>query len=138
VSIWLLGVLHLLLAASARKAGAAIKRHQLESVRYPVIFMSDDDPLSMVIYKYNGVKRHIPKSNLRHIRLPPGDIANIDRRFPKQQGHSGYAHARSVHACALTWVAPQRVDRMSTASAFAFRFDEKCCVRDCRATKTNS
>jgi uncharacterized protein (TIGR03790 family) len=99
------------------------------------VVINDLDPLSKRIGEYYQERRHIPETNMIHVRFQPGN-SNLPRKeFDRIKLDVDRQTPANIQAYALTWAAPYRVDCMSITTAFAAGFDPAFCSTSCGNTK---
>lgn len=98
------------------------------------VLVNDDDPLSRQIGSYYQQARHIPETNMIHLRFPSGRSVMTRQEFQQLKTMIGQLTPDHVQAYAVAWTSPYRVDCMSLTSALAFGFDEKFCSAECKPT----
>jgi uncharacterized protein (TIGR03790 family) len=101
------------------------------------LIINDEDPLSRRIGEYYLTKRHIPASNVIHVKFKPGNDVMRPQTFRSIKAQLDTQVPSGVQAYVLTWTAPYRVGCMSITTAFAAGFDEAFCVQGCKATRPN-
>jgi len=99
------------------------------------VIVNDGDPLSRRIAEYYQMRRHIPDTNMIHVRFPVEGAALSREAFARIKAEVDRKTPDFVQAYALTWAAPYRVDCMSITTAFAAGFDETYCAQGCAATR---
>ncbi|MGB5715911.1 MAG: TIGR03790 family protein [Gammaproteobacteria bacterium] len=99
------------------------------------LIINDEDPLSRRIGEYYLTKRHIPASNVIHVKFKPGNNVMRPQTFRLIKAQLDAQVPASVQGYVLTWTAPYRVGCMSITTAFAAGFDEAFCVQGCKATR---
>jgi len=98
------------------------------------ILVNDDDPLSRQIGSYYQQARHIPATNMIHLRFPPGRSTLTKDEFLQLKAAIDRVTPAQVQAYAVAWSNPYRVGCMSLTSALAFGFDESYCSSNCGPT----
>jgi len=93
------------------------------------------DPLSVQIGEYYAVRRHIIFQNVIRVAFAPGSTTLTSKEFDAIKVRVDEQALPHIHAFALTWAAPYRVECMSITSAFAFGFDPAFCAKDCKTTR---
>jgi len=101
------------------------------------LIINDEDPLSRRIAEYYLTQRHIPASNVIHVKFKPGNNVMRPQIFKALKTQLDSQVPASVQAYVLTWTAPYRVGCMSITTAFAAGFDEAFCVQGCKATRVS-
>ena len=101
------------------------------------LIINDEDPLSRRIAEYYLTRRHIPASNVIHVKFRPGSDVMRPQIFRTLKTQLDAQVPDSVQAYVLTWTAPYRVGCMSITTAFAAGFDEAFCVQGCKATRAS-
>jgi uncharacterized protein (TIGR03790 family) len=142
-SLSLLGVLWPLLISPTRLAQArALDETIVVSIDQPGltadqlgVIVTDNDPDSLATASYYKERRGIPDADLIHVRLTPDQPNLPQRTFEHITRIVDKAALAKIHAFALTWARPYRVDCMSITSAFAFGFDKAYCADGCKPTK---
>jgi uncharacterized protein (TIGR03790 family) len=99
------------------------------------LIINDEDPQSRRIAEYYLTRRHIPASNVIHVKFRPGNDVMRPQTFSVLKAQLDAQVPASVQAYVLTWTAPYRVGCMSITTAFAAGFDEAFCVQGCKATR---
>ena len=99
------------------------------------VIINDLDPFSRKIGEYYQAQRHIPETNIIHVRFEPGN-SNLPRaEFNRLKAIVDHKTPPWIQAYALTWAAPYRVDCMSITTAFAAGFDQRFCATGCGPTR---
>lgn len=98
------------------------------------VVINDMDPLSRKIGEYYRDQRHIPVTNIIHIRFEPGHSNLPQTEFNRIKAEVDHQTPPWIRAYALTWTAPYRVDCMSITTAFAAGFDQRYCATGCGPT----
>ena len=99
------------------------------------VIINDLDPLSRKIGDYYQTQRHIPETNMIHLRFEPGK-PNLPRaEFNRLKAEVDRQTPARIQAYALTWAAPYRVDCMSITTAFGAGFDPQFCSTNCGKTR---
>jgi uncharacterized protein (TIGR03790 family) len=101
------------------------------------LIINDEDPLSRRIGEYYLTRRHIPASNVIHVKFTPGNDVMRPQVFRSIKEQLDAQVPASVQGYVLTWMAPYRVGCMSITTAFAARFDEAFCVQGCKPTRAS-
>ena len=99
------------------------------------LIINDEDPLSQRIAEYYLTRRHIPASNVIHVKFRPGNDVMRPQTFKAIKAQLDAQVPASVQGYVLTWTAPYRVGCMSITTAFAAGFDAAFCVQGCKATR---
>ena len=99
------------------------------------VIINDADPLSVRIGEYYQAMRHIPDTNMIHVRFRPGSATMTPSEFRAIDARVNALTPRHIQAYALTWTAPYRVGCMSITTAFAAGFHRAYCARGCQPTK---
>lgn len=98
------------------------------------VIVNDDDPLSRQIGSYYQQARHIPETNMIHLRFPSERSVMTLQEFQQLKTTIDQLTPDHVQAYAVAWTSPYRVGCMSLTSALAFGFDEKYCSTECAPT----
>lgn len=98
------------------------------------VIVNDDDPLSRQIGNYYQKARHIPESNMIHLRFSSERSTMTPQEFQQLKATIDRLTPDHVQAYAIAWASPYRVGCMSLTSALAFGFDEKYCSTECTPT----
>ncbi|MEQ1815848.1 MAG: TIGR03790 family protein [Nitrosomonas sp.] len=101
------------------------------------VIINDDDPLSRQIGSYYQQARHIPESNMIHLRFSSEHSVMTPQEFQQLKTTIDRLTPDHVQAYAIAWTSPYRVGCMSLTSALAFGFDEKYCATECAPTAPN-
>lgn len=101
------------------------------------LIINDEDPLSRRIAGYYLTRRHIPDSNVMHVKFSPGNAVMRPQTFRIIKAQLDAQVPASVQGYVLTWTAPYRVGCMSITTAFAAGFDEAFCAQGCKATRAS-
>lgn len=101
------------------------------------VIVNDDDPLSRQIGDYYRQARHIPESNMIHLRFSSKRSAMTPKEFQQLKKTIDQLTPAHVQAYAVAWTSPYRVDCMSLTSALAMGFDKKYCSTECAPTALN-
>ncbi len=101
------------------------------------LIVNDEDPLSRRIGEYYQTRRHIPASNVIHVKFTPGSNVMRPQTFRLIKEQLDKQVPASIQGYVLTWTAPYRVGCMSITTAFAAGFDEAFCVQGCKATRAS-
>lgn len=97
------------------------------------VLANDQDAQSMAIAAYYLEQRQIPPENLLTVSIPVGDVLTADL-FAGLKTQVD-ALPPDIHALALAWTKPYRVDCQSLVSALALGFDAaKYCSTPCSET----
>lgn len=99
------------------------------------VIINDLDPLSRKIGNYYQTQRHIPATNIIHLRFQPGKPNLTRAEFNQLKTEASRKTPSWIQAYALTWAAPYRVDCMSITTAFAVGFDPAFCSTSCGKTR---
>lgn len=122
------------LSVAAAPLQLSLPKHRLQADELAVI-VNDADPLSVRIGNYYMTARHLPVSNLLHVRFPPGNASMSRSDFARLRTTLEQATPAHIQAYAITWAAPFRVECMSITSALTFGFDTRwCSARTCSPT----
>jgi uncharacterized protein (TIGR03790 family) len=116
------------------EAEVEVGQHALGVADLAVV-INDADPTSVHIGQYYKSRRHIPESNIIHVRFKSGDATMSRAEFQKVKLQIDKATPSHVQAYALAWTQPYRVGCMSITTAFAAGFDESYCSSACKPTK---
>ena len=116
-------------------AAVSVSGHTHLGPRNLAVIVNDADPLSVRIGEYYQALRHIPNSNMIHVRFRPGSAIMTPSRFRAIDARVVALTPANVQAYALTWTAPYRVGCMSITTAFAAGFHRAYCARGCQPTK---
>ena len=92
------------------------------------LVINDEDPLSRRIAEYYLTRRHIPASNVIHVKFKAGNRVMRPETFRKLKAQIDALTPDGVQGYVLTWTAPYRVGCMSITTAFAAGFSEAFCV----------
>lgn len=98
------------------------------------VIVNDNDPLSRQIGSYYQQARHIPESNMIHLRFSSERSVITPKEFKQLKKNINQLTPDHVQAYAVAWTSPYRVGCMSLTSALAFGFDEKYCSTECAPT----
>lgn len=101
------------------------------------LVINDEDPLSRRIGEYYLTRRHIPASNVVHVKFRPGNDVMRPQTFRSIKAQLDAQVPASVQGYVLAWTAPYRVGCMSITTAFAAGFDEAFCVQGCKPTRAS-
>ena len=101
------------------------------------LVINDEDPLSRRIAEYYLTQRHIPASNVIHIKFKPGGEIMRPETFRELKAQVDAQTPDIVQGYVLTWTAPYRVGCMSITTAFAAGFNESFCVQGCKPTQAS-
>ena len=101
------------------------------------LVINDEDPLSRRIAEYYLTQRHIPASNVIHIKFKPGGKVMRPETFRTLKAQLDTLTPGVVQGYVLTWTTPYRVGCMSITTAFAAGFDEAFCVQGCKPTRAS-
>lgn len=112
-------------------AAAALNERQL------AIIVNDADPLSVEIASYYAMRRHVPDSNVIHVRFSHGKPVMASSTFKHIYDAILEQTPAGVQAFALTWISPERVNCMSITSAFALGYATRHCAKGCQAIAPN-
>jgi uncharacterized protein (TIGR03790 family) len=99
------------------------------------VIINDDDIQSKAVGEYYRQARHIPDTNVIHVRFAPSRHVLGKGEFLKLKAEIDRLTPVNIQAYAVTWTDPYRVDCMSITSALAFGFDAKYCSVQCGTTK---
>jgi uncharacterized protein (TIGR03790 family) len=120
--------------APAAEARVELQRTALAPEDLGVI-VNDEDPLSRQVGEYYRIARHIPASNVVHVKFTPGREVLSEHEFQKLKTELDRVTPARVQAYAVAWTVPYRVECMSLTSALAFGFDRGYCSSVCGPTK---
>lgn len=98
------------------------------------VIVNDNDPLSRQIGIYYQQARHIPETNMIHLRFSSERSVMTPKEFQQLKTTIDQLTPDHVQAYAVAWTSPYRVGCMSLTSALAFGFDEKYCSTECTPT----
>lgn len=101
------------------------------------VIVNDDDPLSRQIAHYYQQARHIPETNMIHLRFASERSVMTPKEFKQLKATIDQLTPDHVQAYAVAWTTPYRVGCMSLTSALAFGFDKKYCANKCEPTALN-
>lgn len=101
------------------------------------VVVNDADRTSVRIGQYYKNRRHIPESNIIHVRFAPGGSTMSRAQFQRIKSQLDRLTPRRVQAYALAWTQPYRVECMSITAAFAAGFDEGFCAKACEPTRSS-
>ena len=101
------------------------------------LVINDEDPLSRRIAEYYLTRRHIPASNVIHVKFNPGNRVMRPETFRELKAQLDALTPDVVQGYVLTWTAPYRVGCMSITTAFAAGFSEAFCVQGCKPTQAS-
>jgi len=114
-----------------------IPAHSTLGPQHLALIINDEDPLSKQIAEYYLVYRHIPASNIIHIRFKPGNTVMRPEIFKALKAQVDAQTPAAVQGYVLTWTLPYRVGCMSITTAFAAGFDESFCALGCKPTQAS-
>ncbi len=98
------------------------------------VIINTADDLSVSIGNYYVRQRHIPASNVIHVRFEHDSDDMGVEEFSRLRTEIASRVSEQVQAYALTWARPYRVGCMSITSAFAFGQDDNYCATGCKIT----
>lgn len=133
-----LAVLFLILTVSSDGVlSAPVKKLPAWSAKDMAVVVNDNDALSRRIGEYYQAKRHIPQSQIIHVRFKTGIRSLTENEFKKIKQQVDKLTPPHVQGYVLTWLLPFRVDCMSITTAFAAGFDKAFCAEGCQRTRRN-